>query len=43
MNMETETMVELFWIFFLSGGSFALGAMLVVAGLRWASEVLWNK
>lgn len=43
MNMETETMVDLFWIFFFSGGSFALGAMLVVAGLRWAGEVLWNK
>jgi len=43
MNMETETMVELFWIFFLSGCSFSLGAMLVVAGLRWASEVLCKK
>jgi hypothetical protein len=43
MNMETETMVELFWIFFLSGGSFALGAMLVACGLRWAGEVLCKK
>jgi hypothetical protein len=38
-----DTIVELGWMFFFSGGSFALGAMLVACGLRWAGEVLWKK
>jgi hypothetical protein len=41
--MDTNTTIELFWIFFFSGGSFALGAMLVACGLRWVGEVLWKK
>jgi hypothetical protein len=43
MNMDTNTTIELFWIFFFGGGCFALGAMLVACGLRWAGEVLWKK
>ena len=38
-----DAIVELGWMFFLSGFAFVTGAMLAWAILSWLKEVLWKR